>query len=315
MTESLLLSVQVVFPLCILLAVGYVMKRWLHLSQVTTKQLNQMVFKIFLPLLLFKNIYTSDLSADFDIRVLIYAICAILAMYTVLCLLIPKIEQDHKKCSVMIQGIYRSNYVLYGIPITEAIFGADCLGMASITAAVVIPLINILAVLLFEMFRDKQMNWGNTIKGVLKNPLVLSSAAGVIFLVCHIPLPKLVMNSVNTLGSIATPLALIALGAEFHFTSIKRYGKQLTTVIIGKLIIVPVLFLFLAAALGFRGVHLVVLMALFASPTAVASYTMASTMGGDEELAGQILVLTTAFSVVSIFCYTFLLNSMGMIFA
>ena len=314
MAESFWLSLQVVFPLCVLLAVGYVMKRWLHLSDVTMKQLNQMVFKVFLPLLLFKNIYTSDLGADFDVRVLIFAVCAILGMYILLCLGIPKIEAERKKCSVIIQGIYRSNYVLYGIPITGAIFGGDNLGMASVVAAVIIPLINVLAVLLFEMFRGSQMNWGNALKGVAKNPLVLASVAGVVFLVCEIPLPELVMDSVNTLGSIATPLALIALGAEFHFTRLKRYCKQLMVAVPGKLIAVPVLFLTLAVLLGFRGMHLVVLMSLFASPTAVASYTMASTMGGDEELAGQILVLTTVFSVVTIFCYTFLLNSMGLIF-
>ncbi len=313
MADSLFLSLQVVFPLCMLLAAGYVMKGWLKLSEVTTKQLNQMVFKVFLPLLLFRNIYTSDLKGDFDVRLLVFAICAILGMYIFLCLWIPRIESDRKKCSVMIQGIYRSNYVLYGIPITSAVFGGDNLGMASILAAVIIPLINVLAVFLFELFRGSRMNWGNALKGVATNPLVLSSAAGVVFLVCKLPLPKLVMDSVSTLGSIATPLALIALGAEFHFTSLKKYSRQLLIAVPGRLVIVPTMFLTLAVLCGFRGMHLVVLMALFASPAAVASYTMASTMGGDEELAGQILVLTTVFSVVTIFCYTFVLNSLRLI--
>ncbi len=314
MAESIVLSLQVVFPLCILLVVGYVMKRWLRLSEVTTKQLNQMVFRVFLPLMLFKNIYTSNLKTDFDIGVLVFAVCAISVIYIILCLFIPKIESDRKKCSVMIQGIYRSNYVLYGIPITGAVFGGDNLGLASLVAAVVIPLINVLAVLLFEMFRGSRMNWGNALKGVAQNPLVLSSVAGVLFLIWEISLPKLVMDSVSTLGSLATPLALIALGAEFHFTSLKKYRRQLMIAVPGKLMGVPVLCLSIAVLLGFRGMPLVVLMALFASPTAVASYTMASTMGGDDELAGQILVLTTVFSVVTIFCYTFLLNTMGLIF-
>lgn len=314
MIESFWLSIQVVFPLCVLMLMGYIMKQWLHLSEVTTKQLNQMVFKVFLPLQLFKNIYTSDLSVDFNVGMLIFAVSAILLVFLFLCTIIPKIEPDRKKCSVMIQGIYRTNYILYGLPITESIFGSGNLGMASITAAVVIPLINVLAVLLFEMFREQKMNWSNTIKGVIKNPLVLSSAAGAICLAWQIPIPNLMMESVSTFGSIATPLALIALGAEFHFTSIKRYRKQLLITVPGRLIAVPVIFLTLAVLLGFRGMHLMVLMALFASPTAIASYTMASSMGGDEELAGQILVLTTVLSVITIFCYTFLLNSLGLIF-
>lgn len=315
MFDSLILAMQVVFPLCVLLVVGYVLKRWLKLADVTTKQLNQMVFKLFLPALLFKNIYTSDLSSDFDIRVVIFAICAILLMYTGLCFAIPKIESDSRKCCVMIQGIYRSNYVLYGIPVTAAIFDEHHLGMASVLAAIIIPMINILAVLLFELFRDNgKMNWGHAGKGVLKNPLVIASVLGLIFVFLRIPVPELAMESVSTLGSIATPLALIALGADFHFSSVKTYRKQLWITVTGKLVAVPVIMLTIAILLGFQGVNLVVLMVLFASPTAVASYTMACSMGGDGELAGQILVLTTLFSIVTIFAFTFLLNSMGLIF-
>ena len=235
MFDSLILAMQVVFPLCVLLVVGYVLKRWLKLADVTTKQLNQMVFKLFLPALLFKNIYTSDLSSDFDIRVVIFAICAILLMYTGLCFAIPKIESDSRKCSVMIQGIYRSNYVLYGIPVTAAIFDENHLGMASVLAAIIIPMINILAVLLFELFRDNgKMNWGHAGKGVLKNPLVIASVLGLIFVFLRIPVPELAMESVSTLGSIATPLALIALGADFHFSSVKTYRKQLWITVTGK---------------------------------------------------------------------------------
>ena len=315
MFDSLFLAMTVVFPLCVLLGIGYVLKYWLKLASVTTKQLNQMVFKLFLPVLLFKNIYTADLSSDFDIRVVVFAVCAILVMYGGLCFVIPKVEPDRRKCSVMIQGIYRSNYVLYGIPVTAAIFDENHLGMASVLAAIIIPMINILAVLLFELFRDNgKMNWGQAGKGVLKNPLVIASVLGLLFVFLRIPVPALLMGSVSTLGSMATPLALIALGAEFHFSSMKRYRKQLWISVLGKLVFVPALMLTIAILLGFQGVNLVVLMVLFASPTAVASYTMACSMGGDGELAGQILVLTTLFSIVTIFAFTFLLDSMGLIF-
>ena len=176
-------------------------------------------------------------------------------------------------------------------------------------------MINILAVLLFELFRDNgKMNWGHAGKGVLKNPLVIASVLGLIFVFLRIPVPELAMESVSTLGSIATPLALIALGADFHFSSVKTYRKQLWITVTGKLVAVPVIMLTIAILLGFQGVNLVVLMVLFASPTAVASYTMACSMGGDGELAGQILVLTTLGSIVTIFAFTFLLNSMGLIF-
>lgn len=312
--ESLILAIQVVFPLCAILVVGYIMKRTLKLTLESTNQMNTSVFRCFLPVLLFKNVYTSDLKQDFDPMIVLYALACIGIIYIILCLTIPKIESDRRKCSVMIQGIYRSNYVLYGIPIVESIFGSDRLGMASVMAAIVIPFINVLSVLVFELFRGTKMNWGRTVKGVLTNPLVLASAAGLLFMGLKIKLPEPVMVTINYLSNVATPLALFALGAEFHFKSIRKYWKQLLISVTGRLLCVPIICLSIAILLGVRGMALVVLMAVFASPTAVASYSMACAMDGDAELAGQILVLTTVFSIVTIFCYTFLFNFMGLIY-
>ena len=105
---------------------------------------------------------------------------------------------------------------------------------------------------------------------------------------------------------------LFLLGAFFQFSGLKTYRRELVTVSIAKLIVSPGLFLGLGALLGFRGVAFVSLIGIFASPTAVNSFTMAQQMGGDAELAGDIVVTTSAASILTMFFWIFLFKSLGM---
>jgi len=103
------------------------------------------------------------------------------------------------------------------------------------------------------------------------------------------------------------------LGGSFSFSAVSGYWKQLVMGVAGRLIVVPLIFMPIAIAMGFRNAELVVLMTLFASPTAVSSFTMAQQMGGDAQLAGQQVVFTSLFSVLTIFLWTFVLKTIGVI--
>ena len=76
---------------------------------------------------------------------------------------------------------------------------------------------------------------------------------------------------------------------------------------------VPVVFLSIAIALGYRGPELGALLALYASPTAVTSFTMAEHMGGDGELAGQIVTVGSMLSLATIFAAIVILENLGML--
>ena len=78
-----------------------------------------------------------------------------------------------------------------------------------------------------------------------------------------------------------------------------------------KLVFFPVLFLGIALLLGFRDAPLAVLLTVFGAPIAVSSFTMAQQMGGDHALAGQLVVFSSIFSVVTMFLFIFLLKEMA----
>ena len=310
--ENLMISANAVLPMCLVMALGYGTRRlgWLRREEIST--INKIAFRIFLPCLLYYNIYCSDLSGSFDPLLMAYDVGGVLLTFGLALGYTLLTEKLPERRGVLIQGMFRSNYVIMGIPVATALLGADQLGTVSILIAVIVPLFNMLAVVVLEVFRGQKPKPLHILCQIAKNPLVIGSVLGILTLVAGIRLPHILEQTIQSVSAIASPLQLFLLGAFFQFSGLKTYRRELVTVSIAKLIVSPGLFLGLGALLGFRGVAFVSLIGIFASPTAVNSFTMAQQMGGDAELAGDIVVTTSAASILTMFLWIFLFKSLGM---
>lgn len=310
--ENLMISANAVLPMCLVMALGYGTRRlgWLRREEIST--INKIAFRIFLPCLLYYNIYCSDLSGSFDPLLMAYAVGGVLLTFGLALGYTLLTEKLPERRGVLIQGMFRSNYVIMGIPVATALLGADQLGTVSILIAVIVPLFNMLAVVVLEVFRGQKPKPLHILGQIAKNPLVIGSVLGILTLVAGIRLPHILEQTIQSVSAIASPLQLFLLGAFFQFSGLKTYRRELVTVSIAKLIVSPGLFLGLGALLGFRGVAFVSLIGIFASPTAVNSFTMAQQMGGDAELAGDIVVTTSAASILTMFLWIFLFKFLGM---
>ncbi len=313
MVSSFVLSLKVIFPLIIFMGIGFIVRKTDMISDKAVKEMNTVVFRVLLSTMMFFNIYQSDLSSDFDVRILIYAVVSLAVMFLIAAVIIRRRIADKTIAPVVIQGIYRSNFVLFGLQVTASICGRHNLGMASVLISVIIPLYNILAVFLFETYRNGNVNKKALIKGITTNPLIIASVAGLLTKLFDLHFIKLIDTTLSEISALATPMSLILLGATITFEGLKKYKKYLIVCTAGRLIIVPAVFITLAVVLGFRGNGLVALMVMFASPTAVSSFPMATQMGGNSELAGQIVAVTTVFSTISIFIFTYILKFYGFI--
>ena len=311
--ENLILSFNIVLPIFLILSLGYILKKLKILDELTTKNMNSVNFKVFLPLLLFYNVYKTDLSVVFNPKLLIFSIISVILVFLLLFIIIPLLEKDNRKRGVIIQGIFRSNFVIFGVPVCEALFGQNATGVASMLIAIVVPLFNFLAVICLEIYRGGNINFKKIIKGIITNPLIIASIIGLFFIYFKIKLPTPIEKTINDISKIATPLAFILLGSSFTFSAFSVYIKQLSITLLGKLIIVPGIVLYIAALLGFRNIELTCLLSVFASPTAVSSYTMAEQMDGDSILAGQIVVLTSIISIITVFLWIFILKQFHLI--
>ena len=307
-----MISANAVLPMCLIMALGYGTRRlgWIRREEISA--INKIAFRIFLPCLLYYNVYCSDLSGSFDPLLMAYAVGGVLLTFGLSLGYTLLTEKLPERRGVMIQGMFRSNYVIMGIPVATALLGSDQLGTVSILIAVVVPLFNMLAVVVLEVFRGQKPKPLHILGQIAKNPLVIGSVLGILTLAAGIRLPHILEQTIQNISAIASPLQLFLLGAFFQFSGLKTYRRELVTVSAAKLIVSPGLFLGLGALLGFRGVAFVSLIGIFASPTAVNSFTMAQQMGGDAELAGDIVVVTSAVSMLTMFLWVFLFKSLGM---
>ena len=175
------------------------------------------------------------------------------------------------------------------------------------------PLYNILAVICLESFRRSKVQPGVILLGIAKNPLILASVCGILLLLSGIRLPDMFETTLRDLSRVATPLALIGLGGALSFGSVRKNTAALACVLLLKLALVPAAVLWAGVSLfGFRGTQLVTLISMLSAPTAVSSFTMAQQMGGDADLAAQIVVFTTVCSIFSVFAIVAVTKSMGL---
>lgn len=311
--ESLQLAFVSVAPIFLLMALGYFLKQIQFAKKETFDAVNKMVFRIFLPVLLFYNIYTTESARIFDFSLILFTVIAVLAVFLLGWVSVLALSKENTKRGVMLQGFFRSNYAILGIPLIGYVCGDDARGLASLMAAVVVPLFNVLAVIALERFREGKPNPKKMLLGVLKNPLIIACVLGMVFFGFGIKLPSVLEKTVGELSKVATPLAIIVLGASFTFSAIKGYRKEITIVVLARLVIVPLLMLSAAALLGFRNEAIACLLVVSGSPVAVSSFAMAQQMGGDEELAAQIIVISSAFCLVTLFVWIFLLSHFGLV--
>jgi predicted permease len=309
--ENFILSINVVLPLFITMTLGYFFKSMKLFDKHTIKQMNNLIFKSFLPVLLFYNIYKTDLSMGLRPKLMAFAVLSIISIFLVLCLIIPRIEKDNRRKGVLVQAIFRSNFVLFGLPVTASLLGEQNLGVPSLIISIIIPTFNFLSVIALEMHQDGKINYKKIIKGIITNPLIIASLIGILVLNTGIKLPQFLDKSLLDFSRAATPLALVILGASFEFSAVSGCLKQLILGVIGKLVIVPSIFIPISIIVGFRDIELATLLIMFSAPVAINSFTMAEQIGADSELAGQIVVFSSMFSIFTIFICIYMVKTLG----
>ena len=214
--ENFMLSANAVLPMFLLLAAGYLSKRFGILSLEDIPRTNRIAFRIFLPCLLFYNIYNAELSYAIRPKLILFAVCGVLLVFAGAVYGAHRFERNQDRKGPIAQGIFRSNFVIMGIPIAQAIVGDADLSPVAILIAVIVPMFKFLSVVILETFRGGRVKTGEVLLEIAKNPLIIGSVLGIVFLLLHIRLPAVVEKAVSNLGSIATPLQLFLLGAFFR---------------------------------------------------------------------------------------------------
>lgn len=310
---SFLLALNLVIPLLVYMLVGMLIRRRGILGEETLKQLNNMIFRILLPLSLFFDVYRSDLKTSVQPRLFLLSALSIILVFAASWLIIPRFVPAKPDSATIIQAAYRSNYVLFGGAICAEIAGESGAAVSAALAVVVVPLFNVLAVILFESVRGGRADPFKLFLRVLQNPLVDAGLLGLALNLAGVGIPALLQKPLLTLGGTATPLALMVLGGLLSWNSIADHKAYLILAVLLRLVIVPLVMVPVFALLGYRNAELIAVLAIFASPAAVSSTPMAQSMGGNGELAGEIVAMSAVGCVFSLFGFVWAMGSLGLV--
>ena len=308
MGADLIFSANVVVPIFLLILLGYFLTRIKLWDENFLKIANQVCFKCLLPVLLFYNVATANIFEVFNLKLIIYVCLCACILCGVLFLIVPLFIKDKKRRGVMIQGTFRSNFLLFGVPLGLSIGGNEGAVLAAVVASFYVPVINMLSVISLYVFSESEnKSIKSALLGIVKNPLIIGGVSGLIFSLIRnsigFEIPTLIDTTLFNIKSAATPIAFMILGGDLKFKNMLRNIKVSSLSVLGKVVLIPAIMLTVSALLGFDKLEMAILIAVFATPNAVSSYAMARNYEADYELAGEIITLGTMLSIFTMFVF------------
>tara|TARA_Y100000782_G_scaffold28123_2_gene31443 strand:+ start:53202 stop:54206 length:1005 start_codon:yes stop_codon:yes gene_type:complete len=308
--NSLSFTANIVAPIFFIVFLGYLLKRMHIIDDNFINTASKLVFVITLPALVFMSISRTDFHAVFNPEQLGFVFISILIFFIGLWVIGKYWIKQPQDLGVFIQGGFRSNYGIIGLAVSYNLFSDSGLAQASLLLALVIPLFNVLSIIALALPAKKTgvSSFSSTVFEIVKNPLIIAVLLALPFSYFDFQLPEVAEKTGRYFANLTLPLALLAIGGSLNLASLRSTSAHATWATISKLILMPLILTFAAWSYGFKGQDLAMLMILFGCPTAAASFVMAKGMGGNAELAANIILMTTLGSVLTLSAGIYLLR-------
>lgn len=300
-----------ILPVFITILVGFVLNKLHFFSESTKDEIIKLVFYVGTPCLIFDSIASADLSQNLNSAYFLFVavlILVLIALVIALCFFI----KDKKKKGAVIQLAYRSNFAIAGMPIAMNLLDPAGVTLTAVTMSMVIILYNITAVMILSYYGSNKPRPSTVVLGVLKNPLIIATVFSLLFALLKLPVFPVVQKSVKTLGSIASSMGLVLIGASITLRGFREDKIYILFAAFLRNIFAPAFILTVAALFGYRGNHLLVLAVMSASPAAVNCFPMAKQMGVSAEISAYGISITSILSIFSIFISVYLIQFLGL---
>jgi len=313
--ENLFFIAKVVLPVFLLVIVGVALKLIKIVDEPFIKVSSQFVYRVSLPVLIFMKLHDVNIDRTFDSKMIAIIIFGTILIFLMGYLLAKLFKMEPQNEGVFVQGAFRSNYAIVGLAIILRMFGADALAKASFLLLFALPLYNLFGImaLVIPFSKSRKLNLKSTFKEITTNPLLIAVSIAILYSFLNWGLHSTIEITGNYIAQTALPLALIAIGAGLDMKSIREASVLAFGSSILKIIVSPLLIFFIAFSWGITGTDLGILLIIFGSPTAIASFVLAAGLNGNIKLAGNIIIISTLGSIVTIISGLFLLTYLELI--
>ena len=315
--ENFIYSVDATFPIFLVMVIGYILKQIGMLNDNFVTVANRFNFKVTLPFMLFRDISGVDIRAVFDIRYVLFCALVSTACFWIIWGGVKLFLKDQSMRGAFVQASFRSSAAVMGLAFIQNMYGSSAMGPLMIVSAV--PLYNIFSVIVltFEGVHSGEVDPKQKVKdaciNIAKNPIILGILAGLVVGLLGIDFPVIVDKTVNSVAQMATPLALITIGAGFEGRKALAKIRPTIAASMIKLVVQPLIFLPVAAWMGFRGEQMIAILIMLASPTTPSCYIMAKNMDNDGVLTASVIVMTTLLAAFTLTGWIFILKTVGLI--
>ncbi len=315
--ENFIFSVNVTIPIFLVMVLGWFLRQIGMLDEHFVTVANRFNFKVTLPFMLFRDISGVDIRAIFDLKYVLFCALASTACFWLIWGGVKLFLKDKSMRGAFVQASFRSSAAVMGLAFIQNIYGSSAMGPLMIVGAV--PLYNIYSVIVLTFEGNDAAEGRSTDKikkaciNILKNPIIIGIFLGMIAALLKIQFPTIMDKSINTVAQMATPLALIVIGAGFEGRKALAKIKPTIAASMIKLVVQPLIFLPVAAWLGFSGEKMIAILIMLASPTTPSCYIMAKSMKNDDVLTASIIVTTTLLAAFTLTFWIFVLRTLGYI--
>jgi predicted permease len=331
-------AVNAVFPVVLMTLLGYVLQRIGFLSKEFIKVGSKFSFKVLMPCMLFVNVYNIENFASIRWDVVIY--CVVILVIIFLLGLVSAIATTKipERRGVILQGTFRSNMAIMGLSLASVLGGPEAIATSAIVSAFTLPVMNVLAVIALTIFVKpddaSKVSVGSILKGIITNPIIDGILVGMVFLLFRAlqirifgrvvfalnDQLKWVYTALSNIKAMASPFALMILGAQFDFSASKGMLREIIVGSVWRIILAPALAIGIAVLLSkytpilnFGVNEYPALIALFATPAAVSSAIMAGQMKNDQQLGTQLVVWTSVCSIPTMFLLVCIMMAAGLL--
>ncbi len=278
MTDAFIFAANAIFPIILMIVLGYLLKRSGMLTKSFLDVGNKLTFRVLIPALLYYNVYGIGSLKEINFTFVLYGVVAVLVIFFLAIAITCAFTKDNAKRGVLIQAMFRSNYAIIGLPLASSLFGEKGAAAAGIMSAFCVPLFNVLSVVALTVFHGEKTQEGRAadgagnatagksraphakdkidfkkiLAGIIKNPLIVATLLGLVTLAIReffvymgigfrLANIQFLYKSLENVKSICTPFALIVLGGRFEFSAVSKLWKEIVFGTLIRTVAVPVL--------------------------------------------------------------------------
>lgn len=278
------------FPLMILIAMGYVLKRRQFVQNEFWANSEKLNYFILFPVLLFTNLADVQLDVQQIMQLLLAFFITVFSASAMLWMMKRIYRIPPARFGVYLQSHIRFNTYI-GLALMGTLYGPAGMQQFAMLIAVAIPVVNVLSVM---SFAQGQRGQGlNMVWSILKNPLILGCAAGVAFNLSGLSLFSGMQSLLKILAAMSLPLGLLSVGAALQFDQLRYDLTRLSLNTAGRLLLMPCLAYAVSSQLELDALQSAIVVTFFALPTASAAYILTRYFQGDSQLMAGVISLQT----------------------